>query len=367
MRVAFRVDSSTQVGSGHLMRCLTLAGQLRKNKRAECLFICRDLPGNLSQLVIREGYSLKQLPSAVPDSALTGYGKWLTVSQQQDAVETIDCLREAGKPDCLVIDSYAIDEVWEKQLRPYVGQIMVIDDLANRRHECDILLDQNFYLDKDTRYQGLVPSGCQLLLGPSYVLLRDEFYAERKKLRKRDGKIKNILVFYGGSDMSNETMKALHALIDWNHPEVDINVIVGESNPHRTEVEKFCYQYSNMEYYCQISNMAEFMNKADLALGAGGTTTWERCYLGLPAIVTAVAENQVHICRDCATAGYIYYIGNNLVDVSRQISETMDALNQQDKLYELQKSCKLKEKNMSVVDVFHEELISEEESLVFDE
>ena len=191
--------------------------------------------------------------------------------------------------------------------------IFVIDDLANRKHDCDILLDQNFYLNKDERYKGLVPKHCKLLLGPQYALLRDEFYEAKGKMKSRGGKLNNILVFYGGVDTTDETSKAIKALrrlkANGELPDVEITIVVGGSNARKDDIDIFC-QKAGFKYLCQVNNMAELMAEADLMLGAGGTTTWERCFLTLPSIVTAVAENQFQICEDCATAGILYYLGH---------------------------------------------------------
>lgn len=334
MKIVFRVDSSTQIGSGHLMRCLTLAGQLHKEKQAEILFLSRDLPGNLAKLVQEKGYRLVLLSRVEENAALEGYAKWLMVTQDEDARECIDVLREEAPVDMLVVDSYAIDERWESQVRSFVQKIMVIDDLANRKHDCDILLDQNFYLDKDARYYGLVPEHCQLLLGPQHALLREEFYEAKKHLRKRDGEIRNILVFYGGSDLTNETMKALRAIVQLeNCTTLMVNVIVGGSNPYKTEIELFCQQYPFFHYYCQVDNIAEFMNAADLALGAGGTTTWERCFLELPAIVTAIAENQVRVCEDCAGAGFILYLGKFQKVTIKKVYDVLNGIQLNGKIF----------------------------------
>lgn len=343
MKVVFRVDSSTQIGSGHLMRCLTLAGQLHKEKQADILFLSRDLLGNLTKLVQEQGYRLALLPRAEVDKSLTGYAGWLAVTQDKDAKDCIDVLREELSIEILVVDSYAIDETWERQIRPFVRKIIVIDDLANRKHDCDILLDQNFYLDKNIRYQGLVPEICQLLLGPQHVLLREEFYEAKKHLRKRDGRIWNILVFYGGSDLTNETMKALQAIVMLDGcDQLTVNVIVGVSNPHRAEVKDFCQQYEFLYYYCQVDNIAKFMSEADLSLGAGGTTTWERCFLGLPTIVTAIAENQVRICEDCAKERYIVYLGiNKDVTVQTIYRELFRLCIGIDDLKKIQRHCRL--------------------------
>ncbi len=185
---------------------------------------------------------------------------------------------------------------------------MVIDDLANRKHNCDIILDQNYYADMKLRYQGLVPKYCNQLLGPEYALLRKEFYVAKKTLRKRSGTIKNILVFFGGSDPSNETGKTLEALIQLKTTDLAINVVVGASNPHKDSLKLIC-DINNFNYLCQVSNMAQLMAEADLAIGAGGTTTWERCFLELPSIVIAIAENQVGLCEEAAKAGVITFLG----------------------------------------------------------
>lgn len=319
MLVVIRADASTSIGSGHVMRCLTLAHRLKKEENAKVVFVMRVLPGNLVGVVEKQGFEVLQLPPANQKYSLSGYGLWLTVPMEVDAQQTIEVLQHYLQEHCfdvadkLIVDSYALDEQWELMLRPYCKEIMVIDDLANRRHECDILLDQNFYLNKDVRYAGLVPEHCKMLLGPEHALLREEFHEAKKHLRKRDGNIKNILVFYGGSDLTNETEKAIKALVQLHDEgyKFTADVITGVSNSRREKIEKICSKYRFLQYYCQVSNMAEFMNKADLMLGAGGSTTWERLYMELPALVTAVAENQIQGCEDCSQAGIIEYLGIN--------------------------------------------------------
>ena len=326
MKVVFRVDSSLQIGSGHLMRCLTLAERLKKENDADVYFVMRALSGNLIDLVKQKKISVLELPQAGSPSALSGYAKWLTVTQEQDAAETIASMKTIGTPDVLVIDSYAIDINWESILRPHVKKIMVIDDLANRKHNCEVLLDQNLYLDNDERYRGLVSKECKLLLGPQYAILREEFYEAHKNIRVRNGQIKNILVFFGSSDPTNETMKALQAISGLNRKDIVVNVIVGQSNPNKKEIEGFCNLHDNMNFFCQINNIAEFMNAADLAIGAGGSVTWERCFLGLPAIVIAIAENQIELSENCARKGIIVFMGCKQVATTTVLHETINAI-----------------------------------------
>ena len=335
--VFIRADASSLIGSGHVMRCLTLAQRLRKEQNAKVIFIMRNLSGNLIDVVRKQRFAVFVLPPADEDYKLDGYGLWLTVPMEVDAQQTIEVLQhylqehDCDVADRLLVDSYALDEQWERMLRPYCKEIMVIDDLANRRHDCDILLDQNFYLNKDVRYVGLVTEHCKMLLGPEHALLREEFYEAKKNLRKRDGTIKNILVFYGGSDLTNETEKAIKALVQLHDEGYSFtaDVITGVSNSRREKIKNLCSKYYFFHYYCQVSNMAEFMNKADLMLGAGGSTTWERLYMELPALVTAVAENQIQGCEDCCKAGMINYLGkaeNVTVEIIREAINQMPLL-----------------------------------------
>lgn len=325
MIAVFRADASTQIGSGHVMRCLTLAQKLKKEKQAKVYFVMRLLEGNLINLVKDKGFTVLTLPETPVNNDLQGYVKWLTVTQKQDAEDTKAVISELSNIDLLVVDSYAIDYIWENELRPYVKKIMIIDDLANRKHNCDILLDQNFYLNKEERYKRLVPENCQLYLGPKFALLREEFYKAKANLRKRDGNIKNILVFFGGNDLTNETEKTIKAIEMLNRPDITVNVVVGNSNTNQEKIKKLCDQNLQFKFYCQVDNMAELMNEADLAIGAGGTTIWERYFMELPSIVISVADNQTKICEDCAAEGILNYLGKysdvNIEDITKALKE----------------------------------------------
>ena len=338
--VAIRVDSSRMIGSGHLMRCLTLGERLR-SEGVQVVVVCRDLPGNLYALVHEKGFVLKVLPRHEDDSTLSGYAAWLTVSQETDAQETRAVLDTLAPISRLVVDSYALDETWEKVMRPLVGEIFVIDDLANRRHDCDILLDQNFYLGMEHRYDGLVPIGCKLLLGPRHALLRQEFYEAKKRLRSRDGMLRRILIFYGGVDRTQETEKAIQALLLLKLQQIEVDVVVGSSNVRQEQIRQLCEAHDFLHFHIQVNNMAELMANADLCLGAGGTTTWERCFLGLPAIVTAVAENQFQICEDCAAAGFIHYVGRWKDVTTESLIRAIQSYTLLERLSFLQEACRL--------------------------
>jgi len=312
MTIVIRVDASLQIGSGHVMRCLTLADELR-SRGAEVHFISREHPGHLCALVEERGYPLRRLvaPTSAGYHASAGdthHAAWLAVPWQQDAEETVAALPSAGV-EWLIIDHYALDRRWEGQLRTHVGKIMVIDDLADRPHDCDLLLDQNLYRDLESRYSDLVPVACQRLLGPRYALLRPEFALARKQLRQRDGQVRRILVFFGGVDPSNETAKALQAFIALNLQGVAVDVVVGGGNLHKGEIHALC-ETNGFGYYCQVSTMAELMAAADLAIGGGGTATWERCAVGLPSVVLVLADNQRELAQYGAQSGFCFSLGD---------------------------------------------------------
>jgi len=311
MTIIFRTDASQQIGSGHVMRCLTLADELRQ-RGAEVLFVCREHPGHLISLVEGKGYPVIRLRPADVEYTVSpedvAHAAWLGVSWQQDAADTITALGET-QPQWLVVDCYALDYRWEKTLRPYVGKIMVIDDLADRPHECELLLDQNLYQSMETRYENLVPGNCQKLLGPSYALLRPEFAAARKNLRRRNGHVRRVLVFFGGVDPTNETEKALQVLAGIADRQFNVDVVVGGGNLHKEQIQNFCAAHDGFHYHCQVDNMAELMAAADLAIGAGGTATWERSSVGVPSIITAVAVNQKELVETGALKGLLFNLG----------------------------------------------------------
>lgn len=313
MDIVFRTDSSEEMGSGHVMRCLTLANAF-KEKGWRTLFICRDFAGNIGGLVREKGHEVVYLPQS-PDGPVgddrVPHAAWLGTNWQRDASDTVAILqKQFGQPvDWLVVDHYALDVRWEEELRPYTKKIMIIDDLADRHHACDVLLDQNLYDDMERRYDGLVAPETIKFLGPRYALLRPEFYSERQNLRHRDGTVRWILVFFGGSDVTNETLKALKAIKMLDRPDIAVDVVVGSANPHKEEIDAFCRDMPQVTLHCQANHMAKLMARADLAVGAGGTATWERCCVGLPALIIAIANNQVEISRAVHNKGAALYLG----------------------------------------------------------
>ena len=303
MNVVFRVDASAEIGSGHLMRCLALAERLRKEKNVNISFISRDLQGNLSHIIQQKSFMVCHLPFAEADDTKAGYARWLAVSQEIDAKETSECiLHMRMKPDWLIVDHYAIDATWERKVRPFVKRIFVIDDLADRVHECDALLDQSPDPKLENYYERLVPSGCKRFFGPPYALFREEFFqAQQSKMYKCGTHIPKVaLVTFGGSDSTNETEKVLFALAAIDQADILIHVVVGASNPRREIIRKLSRKDSRVRYHCQIDYMAKLLQEVDFVIGAPGTSLWEWCFLRIPSLVIAVADNQ-KLCADYRT------------------------------------------------------------------
>ena len=314
MKAVFRVDSSTQMGLGHLMRCLSLADELKKQNH-NITFICRELNGNSIELA-KHKHTVNTLPKNENYQSDDLYLKWLGATQDIDAKQTIEKLPE--NTNCLIVDSYSLDEKWHKQLRRFVKKIIVIDDLADRKFDCDILLNQNLGAKKQD-YQGKKPKDCQLLLGCEYALLRPEFSELRVdalEKRKNTKKIKNILISLGGSDKDNLTYDALQNISN----DFNVVVVLGNTSPHNQMIQNYA-QGNNIKVIINADNMAELMSNADLAIGAGGSTSWERCCLGLPTLLFVTADNQKPIAVNLEKLGAVKIIDNLKYDLETLVDD----------------------------------------------
>ena len=308
MQIAFRVDASSQIGTGHFMRCLTLADALKKNG-AQVRFVSRHLPEHLRGMLAAKRHEISLLESIQNEEELDelAHADWLGISQARDASDSIRALTD-GSWDWLIVDHYALDSRWESLLRQTAKKILVIDDLADRQHDCDILLDQNLYADVETRYTGKVPMLCQMLLGPHYALLRDEFRKLHKQVKLRTGPVKRVLIFFGGVDADNFTGLAIESLSGIDLAGFHVDVVIGTQHPCREQIKAACTQHGFI-CHIQTDKMAELMAAADLAIGAGGSASWERCCLGLPALLVALADNQINIAKALDLFGACIYVG----------------------------------------------------------
>jgi UDP-2,4-diacetamido-2,4,6-trideoxy-beta-L-altropyranose hydrolase len=311
VEIAIRADASVDIGTGHVMRCLALAEEFRR-RGAKVLFICRESAGDLCDFLAEE-YGLEverisNLTSPRPDTANLAGSKTSGSSWREDAIQTVAAIqRRTMHPDLLVIDHYGIDRGWENSLRPLVKRILVIDDLANRPHDCDVLLDQNLHDAVETRYAGLVADSCRVFVGPRYALLRTEFDQVTAKIREFG--LRRMMVFFGGTDPSNEALKVLRALGMLGSDAPEAKFVLGPANPHGETIFRAAKGVRSVEILPRTNHMGDLIAEADLGLGTCGGAAWERCVLGLPSLVVVNAENQRDDTRILHNLGAVRNLG----------------------------------------------------------
>lgn len=327
--VAFRTDASLLIGSGHVMRCLALADALRAIGK-ECHFICRAHAGNLLDAIRSRGFAVHELPAEAPsDTAAMTQANWLGCDWSIDARQTGAILAEL-QPDWLVVDHYALDRRWEMTVRPESCRLMVIDDLADRPHDADLLLDQNLGRQPQD-YDNLLAPTCAVLAGPRYALLRPEFAALREYslARRHTPALQQLLISLGGVDKDNATGTVLAALQHCDLPtSCRLSVIMGAKAPWIDQVRGIAAQMPwPTEVLVNISDVAQRMANCDLAIGAAGSTAWERCCLGLPALMVVLAENQRPGARALEAAQAARLVGEQ-DDIARRLSAALQELMQ---------------------------------------
>ncbi len=339
MRFAFRTDASLQIGTGHVARCLTLADALHE-QGAECLFVCRELEGHLIDHIRCRGFEVYTLPKVDANFAFESdlaHASLLGVDWSTDAKQTLQFVGDI-KIDWLVVDHYALDYRWELAMRTVCKHMMVIDDLADRRHDCDLFLDQN-HGSSAKRYAGLVPAECKQLYGPEFALLKPIYAQRRAAQSARSGKIERVLIYFGGmADPMNLTGIALRAFQASELKKIELDIVVGSSYEHTAELEAIASTRGRASIHAQLPDLSELMARADLAIGAGGATTWERCCLGLPSIVISIADNQRPACEALAIDDLIQYLGhsgdNFLETIREQVLDLLVRSNRLDELSE---------------------------------
>jgi len=314
-KIVFRVDASLKIGTGHIMRCLSLARNLHKDGES-CRFVCRAHPGHQMDRISNEGFKVIALPA--PNSTFEAkecngpalvHESWIGSSWHHDAQETIEAL--AGDiVDWLVVDHYGLDHRWEHQLRSHAKRIMAIDDLADRKHDCDLLLDQNLVANLERRYDGLVPSHCVKLLGPKYALLQPEYSDLHARTPPRLGPVRCILVSFGGADLQNVNSMVIKAFLALKRDDVQLDVVTNMGTSHFEALRIQAKAHPKIQIHRAQPSLAPLMLQADLAIGASGATSWERCCLGLPALVITSAENQQPIAEKLHAQGLVRCLGN---------------------------------------------------------
>jgi len=311
MRVLFRADASTSIGSGHVMRCLALAAELRRQDASHTAFICRDLPGGLAKAIRAGGHRLYLLPSNAD---------WTAAADARTCLAAL----ETTNWDWLVVDHYELDPAWEDCLRRHAKRVLAIDDLGGR-HLCDLLLDQNLKSRIHDLYAQHTPATCRKLLGPRYALMRRQF-VDARNIRSDDSRVRRILVCFGGGDTTLPLQKTLAALHYPGKAGVAIDVVLARSD--RSLLEQECQGRPSVILHDGVEDMAHLMAQADLAIGAGGSSTWERCCMGLPALTVSLADNQDAIAEQADRIGVARHLGRletlTVQGLSRAVDDLID-------------------------------------------
>jgi UDP-2,4-diacetamido-2,4,6-trideoxy-beta-L-altropyranose hydrolase len=330
----FRVDASEVLGIGHVMRCANLAKVLRA-RGADVRFISRPLRGNLTGVLRARGFDVDvigETAPVVPRASGAGHAEALGTSAQDDAAGTHAVLADR-KTDWLVVDHYALDEAWERAVRADAARIMAIDDLPARRHDCDLLLDQNASALSRETFAARVPARSVLALGPRYALLDAEYARLHVTRRQPDGAVRRVLVTFGGSDPLDLTGRALSVLSRPEFAGIDVDIVAGANYQYQSRLQHAADQRPRTHVHAAQPSLAPLLANADLAIGAGGTTTWERFCIGVPSIVVCMAENQRPGCEHLASQELIEYCGaaatlrdHDLVDALRRSMESGERL-----------------------------------------
>ncbi len=296
MKVAFRADASVVIGTGHVVRCLTLAAVLRA-RGCEVLFLCRALEGHLAGRIESDGFAVEMIPAAAREI--------------DDARDTLAALaRVRFSPDWMVVDHYGLGADWERAVRAAASCLMAIDDLADRVHDCDVLLDQNLVAGYEHRYDGLMPGHARRLLGPEFALLQPRYRELHEAARPGAKAVRRILIYFGGADRAGLTELSLKAFLALDRADIAVDVVVGSSDPRREAVEDLARERESVSVHGMIPSLADLMARADLAVGASGATSWERLCLGVPAIVVTLADNQRPIAAELDRLGCVRWLGD---------------------------------------------------------
>ena len=345
MRIAFRTDASTEIGLGHAMRCLTLA-ELLCGHGGEALFVCRDHPGNMALDITAAGHEVVLLPAREAEAAASvhqlnnPYSAWLGASEETDAGETVNVLAPV-RPAWLVADHFAIGAVWQKHVASkLMTKVAVIDGLANRQHDCDMLLDPVFSEHPGRRWKGLVADDCLVFAGPRHAIIRPGFRKARQAPRPSQSNSRRLLIAFGGVDARNGTGLAVDAVSNLDPGTTQVDVVVGPGCPHLKDIIMRRGDHVHISIHHRPKNLPELMAGADLAIGNGGTMMWERCFMGLPSLVLAAGDNERSPAADLQALGAIRYLGS-LSDLTpaRLHEETRDLLGDTARLASMRAAC----------------------------
>jgi UDP-2,4-diacetamido-2,4,6-trideoxy-beta-L-altropyranose hydrolase len=323
--IIIRADASSHMGIGHLMRCLALA-QGWQLKGGHAIILSRCESDEMCQRITDAGIEFIPIVNPHPDS--------------RDLDSTLKVLRmrsagTIGNPAWIVLDGYHFDPTYQQAVRMAGYHLLVIDDMAHLPiYHADILLNQNLGAEK-LKYNCDLDTN--LLLGSQYILIRKEFLAWRGWQRKIPKVARKVLVTMGGGDPDNVTLKVIHALEQLQVDGLEAVVVVGSSNPHYEILQSAIRNLQlKIRFERNASYMPELMAWADMAITAGGSTCWELAFMGVPALILVLADNQCMVASGLETAGISINLGRyaNVTpdDIALRLSELAHSPNIRDEM-----------------------------------
>ena len=338
MEVAFRVDASPQIGGGHLSRCLALADALRSHRLSSTFLLGSQSKSAVS--AVEAGGHRATVLMAPPGESTTN--RWLDVPPQLDAQRTTEAI-DTTSIRLLIVDQYGLDHRWERIVQEHTGAFVVaIDGLATRRHHCDLLIDPT-YSEKPARrrWGDLVSSHTKLLCGPKYALLRPNFESALHRRTQRPGRIPSIFICFGGGDTGDITELAIDVALRLSIENLQITAVCTSATAGVEQLQSRYKARQNVDVVIDTDQVASLMACADLAIGGAGTMTWERAFLGLPALVVAIADHQVDVARPVADTGAIEFLGRlEDLDSSHLYRRLEDLIEKPKKLRRMAKRCR---------------------------
>lgn len=320
MRIAIRADSGSQIGGGHVMRCLSL-GFAAQNAGHQVLFICADVPGHLGERIKSAGIDILWLKAESPSGNSSEIENWRALPIETDAAQTQQALSDF-KPDWLILDHYGLEGAWVKDIRRAIPElrILALDDLDREPMFADLLLNPAAVPGTKIKQPHM-----GMLKGPSYAMLRPEFTMARPAaLKRRTGDVKKVLILPGMVDSQQMAPIALEAMRAF--PELQAEVIMGSQSPTVSQLQKLIAERPNWSLTLDAKDMAQRMSNADACIGAGGGSAWERCSLGLPSVNIALAENQVPGVQAIADAHAAIGLGPSALQNSQMITDALSEL-----------------------------------------